>query len=73
MWVDDKPRTVEVPKELRAALKKNPKAAKAFEAFSPSHKKEYSVWIAAAKQAETRERRVAQAIAKLVSEPKRES
>jgi uncharacterized protein YdeI (YjbR/CyaY-like superfamily) len=53
---------VEVPEELTAALKKNKAAATAFAAFSASCKREYSEWIASAKRAETRERRVAQAI-----------
>jgi hypothetical protein len=67
MWIDDQPRPVDVPKELQTALKKNAKAAQAFEALAPSHKKEYSVWIAAAKQAETKQRRVAKAVEMLVA------
>src|SRR5262249_54027805 len=34
-----------VPQELAAALKKNKKALAAFEAFSPSCKREYADWI----------------------------
>jgi uncharacterized protein YdeI (YjbR/CyaY-like superfamily) len=52
----------EIPEELSAALKKAPKAKKAFDAFPPSHRREYVMWIAEAKQAATREKRVAQAI-----------
>ena len=33
-----------------------------FEAFSPSHKREYAEWIADAKRAETRQRRIDTAI-----------
>jgi uncharacterized protein YdeI (YjbR/CyaY-like superfamily) len=51
-----------VPPELSAALKNNPSASAAFEAFSNSHKKEYAEWITEAKTAETRERRVRTAI-----------
>ena len=50
---------IEVPKDLRAALKQNPKARATFEAFSPSHQREYIEWITEAKRPETRERRIA--------------
>jgi uncharacterized protein YdeI (YjbR/CyaY-like superfamily) len=53
---------LEVPDYLLAALKKNKKARAAFEAFSPSHKREYIEWITEAKQEATRERRLAQAL-----------
>lgn len=51
----------EVPAELAAAFasKKHAKARKAFEAFSPSHRREYVEWIVEAKRDETRARRVA--------------
>lgn len=51
-----------VPPDLAAALKKNTEAAKTFEAFSPSHRKEYIAWITEAKREETRARRLATAI-----------
>ena len=57
-----KPRPVVVPPALSAALKKNPKASATFEAFSPSHRREYAEWVAEAKTEETRDRRVAQSI-----------
>jgi uncharacterized protein YdeI (YjbR/CyaY-like superfamily) len=64
--IDRKPKAakanVRVPVELSAALKKNKLAAKAFEGFSPSCRREYVEWIAAAKRPETKERRVAQAV-----------
>jgi hypothetical protein len=47
---------------LKAALAKDKRAAATFEAFPPSHKREYLEWIAEAKQEATRERRIAQAI-----------
>ena len=53
---------VVVPSYLRTALVKTPKAKVAFEAFSPSHKREYIEWITEAKQEATRERRLKQAI-----------
>ena len=52
----------EVPAELAAALKKNKAAGLTFAAFSPSCKKEYVDWIAEAKRAETKEKRVTQAV-----------
>ena len=53
---------VEAPAEFTAALKKNKAANVAYAAFSPSCKREYAEWIADAKRAETRERRIAQAV-----------
>jgi uncharacterized protein YdeI (YjbR/CyaY-like superfamily) len=52
----------ETPDDLGAALKKNRKARAAFEAFSPSHRREYIEWIVEAKRADTRQRRLEQAI-----------
>jgi uncharacterized protein YdeI (YjbR/CyaY-like superfamily) len=52
----------EVPDDLSAALKKNRKARATFEAFSPSHRREYIEWIIEAKRADTRQRRLEQAI-----------
>lgn len=53
---------VEPPDEFAAALKKNTAAAKAFEDLSPSCRREYTEWIADAKRAETREKRINTAI-----------
>lgn len=57
-----RPKSVDVPGDFSAALKKNKKALANFEAFSPSHKREYVEWITEAKQSSTRERRLAQAL-----------
>lgn len=51
-----------IPSDLSAALRRNARAGKTWEGFSPSHKREYIEWIVEAKQAETRERRLLQAI-----------
>jgi uncharacterized protein YdeI (YjbR/CyaY-like superfamily) len=51
-----------VPPELTSALKKNKKAAAAFEGFPPSHQREYADWISEAKRDETRKRRVDTAV-----------
>jgi uncharacterized protein YdeI (YjbR/CyaY-like superfamily) len=52
----------ETPPELAAALKENAAARRTFEAFAPSHKREYVDWITEAKREETRQKRVAQAV-----------
>ena len=52
-----------MPADLTAALKKHAKARAAFEAFPPSHKREYIEWITDAKQDATRKRRIEQTIA----------
>jgi hypothetical protein len=54
--------SVVVPPELSKALLRHPEAKAAFEAFSPSHRREYAEWIAEAKKPETKERRVQQAL-----------
>jgi uncharacterized protein YdeI (YjbR/CyaY-like superfamily) len=47
-----------VPADLAGALQKNKKAKAAFDAFSPSHRREYVEWITDAKREETRSKRV---------------
>jgi len=58
-----------VPDDLAAALKANAKARAVFEAFPPSHKREFVDWITEAKREETRQRRLSQAL-ELLSEGK---
>ncbi len=58
-----KPKPVpSTPPELVAALAKNEKAKTAFEAFPPSHRREYIEWITEARREETRAKRIAQAL-----------
>jgi uncharacterized protein YdeI (YjbR/CyaY-like superfamily) len=52
----------ETPPELAAALRKNAAARRTFEAFSPSHRREYVEWITEAKRDETRQKRLAQTL-----------
>jgi uncharacterized protein YdeI (YjbR/CyaY-like superfamily) len=54
------------PAGLVAALKKNKKAQANFEAFPPSHRREYIEWITEAKTEETREKRIATTLEWLV-------
>lgn len=59
-----KPRPeAKVPPDLAAALRKDAKARATFEGFPPSARREYVDWIVEAKAAETRARRLAQAVA----------
>jgi uncharacterized protein YdeI (YjbR/CyaY-like superfamily) len=51
-----------VPDDLMAALQENKSALATFEAFSASCRREYAEWIIDAKRAETRAKRVAQAV-----------
>jgi uncharacterized protein YdeI (YjbR/CyaY-like superfamily) len=53
---------VAVPDDFAAALAKQKKARAAFEAFPPSHRREYVEWIVEAKRDDTRARRIAQAV-----------
>lgn len=57
--LDTAERTVEVPPELAAALDADPAARAAFDALSPSARKEHARAVADAKQEATRERRIA--------------
>jgi uncharacterized protein YdeI (YjbR/CyaY-like superfamily) len=68
---DKAPRTVTPPKELAAALKKNAAARAGWAAMSFTHKREWAVAIRDAKKPDTRERRVAQALAALVARSKK--
>lgn len=55
-----------VPENFLASLKKNKKAFDNFEAFAPSHKKEFVQWISEAKREETRIKRIEKAIEMIV-------
>ena len=58
-----------MPAALSVALQKNKKAKTAFDAFSPSYRREYVEWITEAKRDETRQQRI-QAAVKWISEGK---
>jgi hypothetical protein len=63
--LDRAPREVEVPQALADALAGDPQARTAFEGLAYSHRKEYARWVDEAKRDETRERRVAETLARL--------
>jgi uncharacterized protein YdeI (YjbR/CyaY-like superfamily) len=67
MELDTEPRTVVVPDDLRAALADVPAARAAFAKLSYPHQREYVQWIEQAKRAETRARRVADTVRRVVS------
>jgi len=54
--------TLEMPDEFAAAIRKNKAAAKTFEGFSPSNKRDYIEWIIEAKREATRQSRITQAV-----------
>jgi hypothetical protein len=64
--LDTEERTVEVPDDLAAALEASGVRA-AFDAMSFSHRREYVEWVEEAKRAETRARRIAQAVERIAA------
>ena len=63
--LDAAPREVEVPADLAAALDADPAVRAAFDRSAPSHRKEWVRSVEEAKKAETREKRIAKAVAAL--------
>ncbi len=61
LWQDESPRTVKVPADFEALLKRE-HLAPAFAALTLTRRKEYRNWITSAKRPETRQRRIAKAI-----------
>jgi uncharacterized protein YdeI (YjbR/CyaY-like superfamily) len=53
---------IPVPEDLRSALRKSKKALATFEAFRPSHRREYVQWITEAKRDQTRQTRIQTAV-----------
>jgi hypothetical protein len=64
-WIDVEKKTVKLPDDLAAALKKNKKEAEFFNTLSFSNKKEYVEWIVTAKREETRNERIKGTIERL--------
>ena len=50
------------PPEFFEAIKKNKEAWQNFQKFSPSHKRQYQMWITSAKKEDTRDRRIVEAV-----------
>ncbi|GAA1638270.1 hypothetical protein GCM10009733_039300 [Nonomuraea maheshkhaliensis] len=64
---DTAPRQVEVPADLAGALDRAPEARAFFESLSYSGKRRYVLAIEGAKKPETRQRRIADTVAKLTA------
>jgi uncharacterized protein YdeI (YjbR/CyaY-like superfamily) len=58
----------ELPAELLAALRAAPDAAERFEQLAPSHRREYVRWVAEARRDDTRQRRAAQTVMRLLEQ-----
>ncbi len=63
---DESERQVEIPVELALLLDRSPGAREAFDALSYSHRREHAMYVAEAKQAETRERRATKTVESLL-------
>jgi len=66
-------RTVEMPPQLLTLLKSNAAAANFFDKLSYTNRKEYAVWISSAKKSETLEKRLSQALSRLLAGKKNPS
>ena len=62
---DEEERVVEVPEDFVKLMEENLEAKEFYETLSYSGKRKYVNWINSAKKAETREKRIAEAILKL--------
>jgi Bacteriocin-protection, YdeI or OmpD-Associated len=67
-FVDPKTKTVRLPDDLDALLKKNKKAFTFFNSLSFTNKKEYIEWVVTAKRQETREERLKGTMERLTME-----
>ena len=56
---------VPIPDEILQALATNQRALENFERLAPSHQREYASWVTSAKKVETRQKRLAEVIARL--------
>jgi hypothetical protein len=60
--VDLGSRAVRIPADLRQALAKHPTALRAFEKLPPGHRRQFILWLGAAKRPETRRKNLDRAI-----------
>lgn len=59
---------LKIPTELKEAFKASPEAKKMFEAYSPSHKRNYTKYVSESKNKETRARRAVNSILRIEKE-----
>jgi 2-amino-4-hydroxy-6-hydroxymethyldihydropteridine diphosphokinase len=64
---DREPRSVQLPADLAQALAAEPQAQARFTGLALSHQREYVLWIEEAKKPETRARRIAETLKKILS------
>ncbi|HRH60856.1 MAG TPA: YdeI/OmpD-associated family protein, partial [Chitinophagaceae bacterium] len=67
-YIDAAAKTIRLPDDLAAALKKNKKQEAFFSSLSFTNRKEYVEWIVTAKREETRTHRIKETIEKLGKE-----
>jgi hypothetical protein len=67
MDVDTSERKVDVPGELKSALRRAPRAKAFFDQLSYTRRKEYADWVASAKRPETRSARVKKSVGLLLA------
>jgi hypothetical protein len=65
--LDTDPRVVEPPLELATSLAGSPDAHARYDKLSFSHQKAYADWVAEAKRQETRDRRAAESVKRLLA------
>ena len=63
---DTEERVVELPEDLDLVIKSRKKAKDFFDSLSFTNRKEYAVWIISARKEETRKKRLAQVLPKLL-------
>ena len=63
-------RRIAIPPDLRRALSRDARARENFEELAASYRRHYVAWIATAKKAETRARRLQEALALLAKNKK---
>jgi hypothetical protein len=64
-YIDAATKTIRLPEDLAAVLKKNKKEAAFFNSLSFTNRKEYVEWVVTAKQEETRKNRIAGTLERL--------
>jgi len=64
-YIDAATKTIRLPEDLAAALKKSPAQKTFFDTLSFSNRKEYVEWVVSAKRDDTRARRVEESIGRL--------
>ena len=60
--LDEEPRVIEIPADLKKAFKVEKEAKTSFDKLSYTHQREYVMWINEAKREETRQNRIVKAI-----------